>query len=271
MSVLVFQLRGDFAAWGDIAVGEQRNILPFPTKSAVVGLIAAALGITRQEEEKQSALVNAIKYGVKVFHSEKNLSGYDNTFNNKPAYSGGYMRDYHTVQAPSEPDIRLFAKKHGRRPASRYDEIQAMKLGKSEGTILSYREYHLDSYYVVGLTLIKPLFVSMEEIQMALETPRFHLYLGRKACPLGWPLSPQVLEVSDIKAAIEKADFKLEDSSLNAERYYGIPNKDRDSRFYMETDSGQPKNSGSRLEEYRTLPRSRARWQFDTQWMEVSA
>lgn len=46
---LVFQLYGPLAAWGDLAVGRQRTTLPHPTKSAVLGLCAAALGIRRTE------------------------------------------------------------------------------------------------------------------------------------------------------------------------------------------------------------------------------
>ncbi len=59
---LVFRLYGPLASWGDIAVGEQRPTTPHPSKSAVLGLIAAALGVRRDEEERQQALAEG--YGM---------------------------------------------------------------------------------------------------------------------------------------------------------------------------------------------------------------
>ena len=47
---LVFQLYGALASWGDIAVGEYRPSQGQPSKSAVTGLLAAALGIARADE-----------------------------------------------------------------------------------------------------------------------------------------------------------------------------------------------------------------------------
>lgn len=264
---LIFQLRGDLASWGDIAVGEQRPTLPFPTKSAILGLIAAALGIKRNEEEKHRDLAKAVHYGVKVFLPEKEIARYNNEFfNNKKTYSGGYMRDYHTIQSPSDIDIRLFMKKNGIVPESRYDEIQALKLGNSEGTILSFREYRLDAYYIVGFTLLQPIFVSIEQIQTALLHPKFHLYLGRKACPLGWPLLPQLIDAEDIQSAIEQSDFKLDE--VTHYENFGLVQQSNPGHFYIEH-LGVSNLENGRFEEYRTLPRSRTRWQFDTQYMRI--
>ena len=53
---LLFRLYGSMASWGDIAVGEFRPTFDHPSKSAVMGLIAAAMGIRRDEEERQREL-----------------------------------------------------------------------------------------------------------------------------------------------------------------------------------------------------------------------
>ena len=53
---LVFQLYGVLAAWGDIAVGEYRPSLGHPTKSAVTGLLGAALGVDRSDESQHQQL-----------------------------------------------------------------------------------------------------------------------------------------------------------------------------------------------------------------------
>ena len=46
---LVFRLYGPMCSWGDIAVGEVRPSTVHPSKSAILGLIAAALGVKRPD------------------------------------------------------------------------------------------------------------------------------------------------------------------------------------------------------------------------------
>ena len=77
---LFFRLYGPIASWGDIAVGVQRPSFDHPSKSAIMGLLAAALGIKRNEEEKHTALVNSYNFAVMINSS------------------GILLRDYHTVQ-----------------------------------------------------------------------------------------------------------------------------------------------------------------------------
>ena len=42
MELLVFQLQGELAAWGEPAVGENRGTQGHPSQSALVGLLCAA-------------------------------------------------------------------------------------------------------------------------------------------------------------------------------------------------------------------------------------
>jgi len=49
---LVFQLYGPLASWGDIAVGETRPSALTPSRSAILGLLAAALGLKRPDTAK---------------------------------------------------------------------------------------------------------------------------------------------------------------------------------------------------------------------------
>ena len=53
MDFLVFQLQAPLAAWGDIAVGECRPTMAYPGQSALLGLLAAALGVRREDAEAQ--------------------------------------------------------------------------------------------------------------------------------------------------------------------------------------------------------------------------
>ena len=65
-SYLIMQLYGPLAAWGEQAVGGVRRSAAHPSKSAVLGLCAAAQGIRRDDEAAHSRLVEHLKFGVKV-------------------------------------------------------------------------------------------------------------------------------------------------------------------------------------------------------------
>ena len=80
---LIFRIYGMMASWGDIAVGEFRPSFDRPSKSAVMGMVAAALGIRRDEEERLRELVTGYYMAVQI---------------DAP---GTLMRDYHTAQVLS--------------------------------------------------------------------------------------------------------------------------------------------------------------------------
>ncbi|HAP98609.1 MAG TPA: type I-E CRISPR-associated protein Cas5/CasD, partial [Rhodospirillum rubrum] len=79
---LVFRLVGPMAAWGDIAVGERRGTWDVPAKSAILGLLAAGLGIDRADRTAHEALDRGLGFAVRQ---------------DRP---GRLLRDYHTAQAP---------------------------------------------------------------------------------------------------------------------------------------------------------------------------
>ena len=61
---LVLRLYGPLAAWGDIACGEVRPTLIHPTKSAILGLLGAALGVRRSDEEIISRMTKSYGFAV---------------------------------------------------------------------------------------------------------------------------------------------------------------------------------------------------------------
>ena len=162
---LLARLWGPMASWGQIAVGEQRQTWTRPSRSAVLGLIAAALGYERGNQEAHAALEQGIGLAIRVDHP------------------GRPVRDYHTVQAPQS-----MAK---RRWHSRYDEIR--NAGKLN-TILSERSYLIEACATIALwhrpNSIAPALATIAE---KLTRPTFTLCLGRKASPLGLPPHPLVV------------------------------------------------------------------------------
>lgn len=179
---LLVQLYGPLASWGDIAVGEVRPSFERPSKSAVLGLAAAALGLRRDEEEKQRRLARDYGYAVEV-----------QSF-------GQPLRDYHTVQRPPQ--------RKGADYASRRAELLAVPK-EDLATTLSYRDYWQDASYIAclwakGDAPIYPL----AEMAAALQRPHFVLYLGRKSCPPALPLQPQIVVADSVAHAFNGAMFK---------------------------------------------------------------
>lgn len=177
---LVFRLWAPMAAWGDIAVGERRGSWLRPSRSAILGLVAAALGIARGETAKHDNLEDGLGFAVRV---------------DDP---GRPLRDYHTAQSPSS--------QRGVRWATRRDELDP---DNDLNTILSERQYYLEMDAIVVLWFRKdkaPLTLTLEEIATALREPSFTLYLGRKSCPPGLPMKPHRLSAETPLTALHKYD-----------------------------------------------------------------
>lgn len=230
---LMIRLYGAMASWGDIAVGEQRLSHGHPTKSAVIGLLAAALGIKREEEAKQIALAKGYRMAVRVDSS------------------GALLRDYHTVQVPP-PD-------RGRCYATRKDEMSVPK--HTMNTILSQRDYRVDAHYTVAISHDGGDY-SLAELAAALKSPRYVLYLGRKSCPLAFPLQPVVISAEHLKAAFDQVNPY---NDMISKTTFSSSNPNRQTAYYWEGDeeSGMPMDDGIHmLHERRDQVVSRKRWQF---------
>ena len=180
MDYLVFRLYGAMASWGEIAVGESRHSANHPSKSAILGLIASALGIKREEESKQLALNNGYHIAIKQLSN------------------GDLLKDYHTTQVPDS--VGKFNYR------TRRDELLT---GQDRlGTILSSREYRTDSVCLVAIKSLEYAPFDLSHIQDKLFKPEFHLYLGRKSCPLAAPLDPQLLTEQGFKNALDHYAMK---------------------------------------------------------------
>ncbi len=238
---LVFQLYGPLAAWGEQAVGEMRHSATHPSRSAILGLLAAALGIKRpdtipdQQEVEESErlhtrLADSAGVGIKVI------------------FSGSLLKDYHTTQVPP----------HNKKSKHRYtrrDELLEEKLG----TILSSREYRQDALYHVAIWPKKKKgMFSLERMQKALERPVFMLYLGRKSCPPALPLNPVIMNSESLKSALDQYSSGFIKGKKTIEK---VLSQKRQIQYFWETCS----HSGMR-EDFRTFrydePTSRLRWQF---------
>jgi CRISPR system Cascade subunit CasD len=169
---LTFALAAPLAAMGEIAVGERRGSWDRPGRSAVLGLIAACVGLDREDEEAHAAL--EIGYGLAL----------------RVQHVGPLLPDYHTAQVPPV--------RRGRRFSTRAEELKAPDLE----TILSRRDYRADVLALAALWGRRGARWPLSEIEAALRGPQYVPYFGRKSCPLMLPLEPQRIEVADPVAAL---------------------------------------------------------------------
>lgn len=235
---LLFQLFGSMCSWGDVAVGESRVSASVPGRAAMLGLLAAALGVKRDQESQLQSLSADLCFGMLVLN---------------PGY---FLRDYHTAQVPPAGALK-------KRPArTRKDELSVPK--DELGTILSSRDYRTDACYRIAVQASDTGEWKLEALHQALLEPVFPLYLGRKACPPALPLQPQIVSAESLLAAFQSAEFygpaDLLGGLIPSARLPRVEQDLYSLHWEDGMDAGQvPMKTTSR----RDQPRTRRRWQFD--------
>jgi CRISPR system Cascade subunit CasD len=171
---LVLTLAAPMASFGELAGHDRRGTRDWPLRSAVIGLLGAALGIDRNDDVGQQALG---QYGIAVaVHA-----------------SGRPLRDWHTVQTVGRTL---------KRPRSRADALS--RAGGALNTTITTRDYRTTVLHRAAIWN-----GDLAELAAAVTRPYFALWLGRKACPLAAPLDPQIVHASDPVQALEAETLRL--------------------------------------------------------------
>ncbi|CAM3660505.1 type I-E CRISPR-associated protein Cas5/CasD [Xenorhabdus thuongxuanensis] len=235
---LVFRLYGALASWGVEAVGESRPTDTYPSRSAILGLLGATLGIRRDDETQLVALQQGIKIAIKQI------------------VSGLLMRDYHTAQVPSQEKKQA----HLTRKSELRDKSKL-------NTILSSRDYLADGVWIIAISLTEQANFTLSALRDALLKPVFTLSLGRKSCPLALPMMPQLAEYSSLKAALDTSFPPLPHQSEKSNHYWQR-NHDVVSYFW-EGDEGEITIPDTTILTHQRWdePLSRSRWQFTQRTM----
>lgn len=159
MSVLAIRLGGPLQAWGSSRrLDRYRRTEAFPTKSAVVGLLAAALG--RARTDPIDDLVR-MRFGVRADRS------------------GEVLRDFHTVSSLFDEKGR-FDPANGRLPVVRGGYRSA-----ATSIQVTERFYLSDACFVAGMEGDEEM---LDELDHSLARPVFPPFLGRRSCPPDAPL-----------------------------------------------------------------------------------
>jgi CRISPR system Cascade subunit CasD len=236
---LLFTLYAPLASWGEITVGELRGSWDRPSRSAILGLTAGALGIVRDDQPSHDAL--DVGYGVAV----------------RLDVAGSPLVDYHTAQTVAASIVKK------RRPSTRAELLTS----PDRETILSRRTYRQDALATVALWARPTARWSLVELADALRRPMFVPYAGRKANVLGLPLAPALLSTHTLGAAFaERARM----STLPLVDMFGSPN---DWGAEVAHDRCDGFESGLRLlrrDIRRDAGAHRGRWQFAERVVEIS-
>lgn len=233
-SFLLITLYAPLAAWGDITVGERRTSWDRPSRSAVLGLVAAGLGLTRADQAGHDALDTG--YGVAV----------------RVDVPGRLMIDYHTAQSLPQSEVKRA------RPATRRDVIRHGEQHHRLETILSTREYRVDAAYTVAIWARDGARWPLQALCDALKAPHFVPYAGRKANVLAWPMQPIIIEGKTLADAFSERVALDGGPLLSALRPpVGPRSVSCDDDFAI--DRGL---SAERIERRRDAQAQRTRWQF---------
>jgi CRISPR system Cascade subunit CasD len=159
---------GAFAVTFNAANGAVKATRLDPPKSAVVGLLGAALGLERLAlNELADHLFVAVRTGLRPRPDPK--------------------PDYHTITPPVPP------RNSGR--WTRFEELRPALSGLADqGAILSSRHHWQTGLWTVAAAHRGVGGPTLEELRDALARPRWPLYAGRRACGLGLPPDPDIVE-----------------------------------------------------------------------------
>ena len=225
MQFLLFTLYAPMASFGEIAVGERRMSWARPSRSAVLGLVAAARGLDRADEGAHAQLEASLYYAVRT------------------DVPGRPLMDYHTAQAPKA--------RRGLTYSTRREEVSAEDLN----TVLSTREWLSDACFTVCLWEREGSAVSLNDLAGALREPQFVLYAGRKSGPLGLPLDPALIVAETFSRAFEKRQRNAAEQEVLATIR---SSDDPPAQIAVDHDAA----AGGRVERRRDSIVNRTRWQF---------
>ncbi|WP_416874018.1 type I-E CRISPR-associated protein Cas5/CasD [Kitasatospora sp. SC0581] len=184
-AVLVLRLAGPLQSWGDRSAFNRRDSRPQPTKSGVVGLLAAAAG--RPREADITDLVG-LRLGVRI---------------DQP---GTLLRDYHTVsdyRGRPLPQAGVNAK-GVQKPTS-----------PAKDTHVTHRYYLQDAVFVAAVQGPAAL---VETLAEAIRRPAFPLALGRRSCVPTQPLALGAVRDGTLEDVLADEPWQAGDAAKSAYR-----------------------------------------------------
>ena len=162
---IVFTLFAPMQSWGVDGRFSIRFTGKEPSKSAIIGLISSAMGSNSQDTTNE---LNNLRFAVRT------------------DWAGGIIEDYHT--AGGDLNAKHYVKNKNK---YKLKDASFVKKGRRQ-SVVTHREYLNDSMFTVAIEGDVGL---LQRIVDAFKKPKWHLYLGRKSCPLGFPVVPKMVDL----------------------------------------------------------------------------
>lgn len=169
MNGFILHLQGPMMSYADTGFGQLREQGAAPSRSAVIGIIAAGMGI-----ERGNRRLLDLHQGLRVHTA--------------CALPGALLTDYHTVLTAGYKD---------------YDETQLRREGAEGNPTLTWRSYHLDAHFTALVESSDEGLIA--QCRAALMDPVFIGYLGRRSCVPTIPLRPEPAEGNSIEEALRSS------------------------------------------------------------------
>ncbi len=191
---LALFLDGPLQSWGFASRFTRRATALFPTKSGIVGLLAAAMGVDKFRPDEEEIIARLAALHCTVITIPRKQRG-----KSLPILR---LEAFHTIGGGYDP----------------HEDWQAMPRSAENKTlknpVVSYRHFLLDSRFGVLLEGEKSL---LEKASAALRDPKWGVWLGRKCCTPATPIFVAMApdQKSACAALLTRAGYP-EDSPLTA-------------------------------------------------------
>jgi CRISPR system Cascade subunit CasD len=172
---LIIKLDGVMQGWGGHTYEDWRPSELFPTRSGLLGLLGACIGIERQDKEQLDALAASILFTVRTNCRAKQ---------DEKSIDSLRLCDYHTIQYARKVDG-----------------------SENKNPVQSYRWYLYDSLFTVLIEELPDALYTLDLITDKLRKPIFTPSLGRRSCPLSRPLldkDTKLFEAHTVMNALEQ-------------------------------------------------------------------
>jgi len=214
MEALIFRLSAAMGSMSESRSNDLYDTKSRPMRSAIIGTLAAAIGIDREDYDGLNSLSNSVVVTI----AQRNI--------------GKSLRDYHTIQSVESGVKKKF-----------FSRADALEWGSGQYNPKKIhckpatKMYMTDIVYDIIIQLTPDATISLSDLENSLNSPKYILYFGRRCCPLTEPLVPKIMDFSDVISLVSSySDIRGEDINdldvrfIGDSSVIGTKNTQQDSR-----------------------------------------
>lgn len=202
---LAFLIDAPLQSWGASSKFQRRETESWPTKSALVGVLAAALGIDKHAPDEIARVAPLAALCFSVFRWPKSA----------PVVR---LTDFHTIGGGYDKT----------NPAEKLHIPRKAGDGSPFGTVITRRTYLTDARFIA---LFQGDCATLERAAAALLDPVWGVWFGRKTCIPAEPLSPVI--AANPREALAALLQKLGNDPAEIPTLEGMTESPGSGRFYQ--------------------------------------